>query len=66
MNITERIHNSVCRVAKFWYLSQLARFVRNPVCNIPGIQEAAGGRMAHNNGRNRANGMTSNTWKPCI
>ena len=24
------------------------------------------GRTAHNNGRERANGMASNTWKPCV
>ena len=28
--------------------------------------EDADGRTAHNNGRNRANGMESNTWKPCV
>jgi hypothetical protein len=29
-------------------------------------QEAADGRTAHSNGRNGANGLTSNTWKPCL
>jgi hypothetical protein len=28
--------------------------------------EAAEGRTTHNNGRNRANGIASNTWKPCV
>jgi hypothetical protein len=26
----------------------------------------AEGRTAHNNGWNGANGMASNTWKPCV
>jgi hypothetical protein len=50
-----------------------ARQVRSPSCalNIYILYihtpvEAAEGTTAHNNIQNGANGMASNTWKPCV
>jgi hypothetical protein len=48
----------------FWNI-QIKNMLWRPNMAIWHTQEAAEGRMVHNNGQNRANGMT-NTWKPCV
>jgi hypothetical protein len=49
------------RVAEFWELS-----IHSTEINIFIAMEAAEGRTAHNNGRNRVNDIVSNTWFSCV